>query len=595
MVLMLSVLRCPDSAMPGTRRVEGGDFSLGRGEGCDWMLADPERVLSKRHCTLEFRSGGWQVRDLSTNGTFVNRATAPVGRDMVAPLNDGDRLRLGAYELEVRIEQDAASPWNSGGQGFAPAPAPMDDPFAGLGTPAPNPPPLGAPGSFDGLGLPPLGDPSAPAGSAPGFGAPPASPFAPPMDFDPLGPPGTPGFGTSPPPAWSDHSPAASDAFVPPRANFGAELPADWNTPPPAPPATEPDWDKLLGDFVPPPSTSPFGAPQAAPPSFAPAPPARPDPFAPTPAAPDPFAPSPAAFHPPKIPASPIAVPSPLTPEPFGAVPPPAAPDPFSPPATPAPAASPAAAPFSPAMPSTVAAPAPPPAWPAAASSSPFDEPPGVPGFVPPTAPPVPPPDSNTVALPVATGDANAALAALLRGAGLGPLPPGTDPLAALEAAGAALRAAVSGLRGLLIARADVKRAFRIEQTMLSRRDNNPVKFAATDEASVASLLGAGPKRGPAAVEDTVSDLTLHQVATLAATQAAARALLERLAPSEVESAHPGGGILPGAREKRLWDGYRGMHAKLLEQFEDDFDSAFGRAFARAYETAAREAGRSGE
>ncbi|WP_424134216.1 type VI secretion system-associated FHA domain protein TagH [Roseomonas chloroacetimidivorans] len=579
MVLMLSVLRCPDAAMPGTRRVSGGDFTLGRAEGCDWVLADPDRVLSKRHCTLEFRSGGWQVRDLSTNGTFVNGSAQPVGRDSSAPLNDGDRLRLGAYEIEVRMEEEAASPWSQpaapggfqggfqGGPAFPPSSSVLDDPFAGISPPPPAPP---ASGFSEGIGLPPLGDPRAPAGSAPGFGSSPASPFAtPPVNFDPLSPPGAGGFGASPPATtWPDHTPDSSSAFVPPRAHFGGDLPVDWNRPlsaPPASPAGEPDWDKLLGDFSPPPAAAPFGASHPAVPALPP----------------DPFTPAP-----------------PPGPAPFTPATPPVARDSFASPTAPAEASpfTPAANPFAePAVqardPFAAAAPPAPPAWPAQDSSpSPFDESAAPPAFTAPVAAPLPvaPPPA-----PVAQGDAHAALAALLRGAGLPPLPPGTDPIAALEAAGAALRAAIGGMRGLLIARADVKRAFRIEQTMLSRRDNNPVKFAPTDEASIATLLTAGGGRGPAAVQETVSDLTLHQVATLAATQAAARSLLERLAPSEVEASSPGGsGLLPGAREKRLWEAYRGLHSKLLEQFEDDFDSAFGRAFARAYENAAREAGR---
>jgi len=186
------------------------------------------------------------------------------------------------------------------------------------------------------------------------------------------------------------------------------------------------------------------------------------------------------------------------------------------------------------------------------------------------------------------TGDGLlAALALIHQAAGLGPPSPGTDAAAALAAVGAGMRAAVSGMRGLLIARADVKREFRIEQTMLRAAGNNPVKFAATDEAALLALLG--PKgNGAAALKETVQDLTAHQVATIAATQAAAKALLARLAPGPLEAEIPSGGIMPGAREKKLWEAYRKLHQQVNDQFEDDFDSAFGKAFARAYEEAAR-------
>jgi type VI secretion system protein ImpI/type VI secretion system protein len=191
---------------------------------------------------------------------------------------------------------------------------------------------------------------------------------------------------------------------------------------------------------------------------------------------------------------------------------------------------------------------------------------------------------------PIGTGpaiDTADALAALLRGAGVPPaaLHQVADPLAVFEQAGATLRAAIGGLRALLIARADVKREFRIEQTMLRAAGNNPVKFAATDEAAVAALLVAGP-RGTRAVADTVGDLTAHEVATLAATQAAARALLLKLAPELVDAGDAGGGLFGASREKRLWEAYRRLHAQVVDQFDDDFDSAFGKEFARAYEQA---------
>jgi type VI secretion system protein ImpI/type VI secretion system protein len=115
------------------------------------------------------------------------------------------------------------------------------------------------------------------------------------------------------------------------------------------------------------------------------------------------------------------------------------------------------------------------------------------------------------------------------------------------------------------------------------------LKFAASDVHALAALLDPRTP-GLAAVQESISDLTLHQVATLAATQAAARALLERLAPGKIEADDTGGGLMPGAREKRLWEAYKRRHAKLLEQFEDDFESAFGTAFARAYEQAAADA-----
>ena len=614
MDLILTVLRCPDSVVPEQRRVPGGDFVIGRGADANWVLPDPDRLLSKHHCVLEFRGGGWQVRDLSTNGTFVNHADAPVGRDQVKMLEDGDRLRMGAYEIEVRVEQAAAQPgaWGGGAlPGAAPPAAAWDQPAAatppGAGWDQPAAPswaaapaaPAAPPawGTQDqAWGAPPAreeplqprlpGDPflgaRAPAAGAPSL----PSGSGLPADFDP--------FTEAPP--MPDHRPSTSDAFLPPKPMQQVPvIPDDWNlgptpsAPPPPPPAPgggpsriPDDWNFDLssapaqppraapGPAAAPPPASPFAAPPAAPPFAAP-------PAAPVAPAAHPAAPAPVA--------TPPVAPLPITPDPFAAppvvrpvAPPSHAPDPFA-----APPVAAAAEPF--------AAPAP--------VADPFAEPPPPPvapvaplAAAPPPAPPVHEPAARPAAPPVGGGTADAGLAAFLAGAGLSPhLAAHADPDAALRALGAAFHAAISGLRQLLIARADVKREFRIEQTMLRSAGNNPVKFAASDEAALSALLSAGPQHGPRAVRETVEDLTAHQVATLAATQAAARALLARLAPEGLEAQEHGGGGLFASKDKRLWEAYKRLHQQVTEQFDDDFDSAFGKEFARAYEQASRKDG----
>src|SRR5271166_7077384 len=124
MQLTMTVLRCPDAVAPETRNVTGGEFSVGRGPGVDWVLPDPERLLSKRHFAVAYRGGGWQLADTSTNGTFLNREDDPIGAGDMRVLHDGDRLRLGAYEIEVRLVEEAARPRTGAGS------SPFADPFA---------------------------------------------------------------------------------------------------------------------------------------------------------------------------------------------------------------------------------------------------------------------------------------------------------------------------------------------------------------------------------------------------------------------------------------------------------------------------------
>ncbi|WP_395678953.1 type VI secretion system-associated FHA domain protein TagH [Inquilinus sp.] len=109
-MLTLSILRCPDGVPPETRQVGGGEFTIGRGTECNWVLPDPERVLSKRHCVVAFDGAAWQVTDTSTNGTFLNTTSDRLETDAPRVLRDGDRLVFGAYEIEAVFDRAPSAP-----------------------------------------------------------------------------------------------------------------------------------------------------------------------------------------------------------------------------------------------------------------------------------------------------------------------------------------------------------------------------------------------------------------------------------------------------------------------------------------------------
>ena len=74
-------------------------FGVGRDPGNQWPIPDRTLAISARHC--EFVAAGSRVllRDLSTNGTFVNGAAQRLATEHV--LQDGDRIELGPYTIEV--------------------------------------------------------------------------------------------------------------------------------------------------------------------------------------------------------------------------------------------------------------------------------------------------------------------------------------------------------------------------------------------------------------------------------------------------------------------------------------------------------------
>jgi type VI secretion system FHA domain protein len=83
--------------------VNGG--SIGRAPDNDWILPDSKRIVSGHHCEIEYRGGGYWIKDISTNGVFVNDAETPASETGPVELTDGDRLRLGDYEIVVSVDK----------------------------------------------------------------------------------------------------------------------------------------------------------------------------------------------------------------------------------------------------------------------------------------------------------------------------------------------------------------------------------------------------------------------------------------------------------------------------------------------------------
>ncbi|MBI2379789.1 MAG: type VI secretion system-associated FHA domain protein TagH [Gammaproteobacteria bacterium] len=198
------------------KSLASGSLCIGRAPDNDWVLPDPERLVSGRHCQIHQAQGEYFVTDTSTNGTFFARSGQRLARGAAERLVDGEVLRLGEYEIQVRIAVDA--------QGLPLA----ADPFA----------------DFDALMAAPAAMPLGGA-SAPPMGMSPAVPFQEPAEaavlparsdlFDFLEPAGT------PPPTQADHLPAQQHDFRPPEpvakpvsavpmsSGGSPVIPADWD------------------------------------------------------------------------------------------------------------------------------------------------------------------------------------------------------------------------------------------------------------------------------------------------------------------------------------------------------------------------------
>jgi type VI secretion system FHA domain protein len=249
--LKLVMIRCPDNVAPERREVRGGEFSIGRGKENQWVVADPDRHLSKKHCQFVYGVGEWEVQDHSTNGTFLNQSGDPIGKGASQKLRHGDRVKFGLYEIEVIIdeEEQAREPDNflayERGGGAA-----VHDPLPSRSEVRP----------YQDARLP----------SSASMLDSPNSPILP-ADFDPLAPNQEPFTG----PTDSDHVPALQSAFRPPAPV--AIIPDDWDVdlPSAAPrprPAQPQQAEPPPEDDVPAPAKSERRppAPTAAPPAEAP-------------------------------------------------------------------------------------------------------------------------------------------------------------------------------------------------------------------------------------------------------------------------------------------------------------------------------------
>ncbi|MBB3457478.1 type VI secretion system FHA domain protein [Rhizobium sp. BK313] len=84
---------------------EGGAF--GRSAKCDWVLPDPEHILSSIHGRIQFSNGRYLLIDESTNGILLDGRQDPLGRGNSIVLQDGLRFYAAKFLIEAQMVRDA--------------------------------------------------------------------------------------------------------------------------------------------------------------------------------------------------------------------------------------------------------------------------------------------------------------------------------------------------------------------------------------------------------------------------------------------------------------------------------------------------------
>ena len=157
--------------------------------------------------------------------------------------------------------------------------------------------------------------------------------------------------------------------------------------------------------------------------------------------------------------------------------------------------------------------------------------------------------------------------------------------------AGMILREFVEGVIGLLASRANLKNAFRLDQTTVLPRHNNPLKFSENSTDLVKQLLvgGEGEYLGARdAVREVCRDLLNHQEAFLDAMNSAFIEFADRFEPDELQDgfdrAMHGSKLLSFMNKSKYWDLYRDLYPIITETGGGRFPQMFGEEFVRAYE-----------
>ena len=166
----------------------------------------------------------------------------------------------------------------------------------------------------------------------------------------------------------------------------------------------------------------------------------------------------------------------------------------------------------------------------------------------------------------------------------------GTAPAEILQTAGLLLRAFTEGLGALLSERTKLKENFRLPQTLIQGKQNNPLKFSPTIEDALKFLLGNHTEsylEPLEAVECAFEEIRQHERAVPKAMLYALKDFLERFDPDELRAQFDLGlkrsRLLSGTNKLKYWELYQECFHVLTHAEDGKPPAAFSSEFARAY------------
>jgi type VI secretion system protein len=537
-----------------SKSLDRGSINIGRAVHNDWVLQDPERILSKHHCTVAYQNGGYVLTDRSQNGTFFNEADQRIPKDQTISLQDGDHFVVGEYEIAVTV-QDEDFIEDGVEEPVTDLLPPNSHVFDDKQLHAVNPQPSNFRNAILGSETPMSANSR--------------------LEDSLLGPRQVSGLPDS---AFlganAVATPAAPDLSTPERINF--ELPSLHSQVKPiasvpqsadplsAPKSADSDIFSNSDPFVDsPPESSTEPEPEPEPLA---------EPFSEQPLTPEPLAPSPSnAVEPLPATEAKVTALEPIIPDDWWQQ---------------SPTTSEVAALHSPPLERSTP---PQPAIPTTAANVANLSPPVLHERA------VPPPNPVVAMADPTPPNTEVLLQAFFKGAGLPALKLSSSQAERImHNLGGILRETTSGLIDILHARSAVKGEFRLERTAIGPIANNPLKTppgqTPLSPEQVITLLLVGEQQAYMsavdAVRESFDDIKAHQLAVMAGIQAALNRLLARFDPTNLETRLEQSvldNLWPANRKAKYWDLFMAEYQAIARESEDDFKELFGDEFARAY------------
>lgn len=156
-----------------------------------------------------------------------------------------------------------------------------------------------------------------------------------------------------------------------------------------------------------------------------------------------------------------------------------------------------------------------------------------------------------------------------------------------LNRIGQIFRKLIDGTVAVLRSRSEFKSLCRVNMTVISATNNNPLKFTVSTDDVLRQLLDnktEGFLGSTAAIEESFTDIMNHQLAMQAGIQASLTDLLKTFDPKVIEKQFEQGIVLQ--KKAKCWDKLEETYRNTVEDAVENF---YGDAFVKAYEQQIRQ------